>query len=84
MYHKVKNTLVGLVVATTILSLSYTVGRPPIDPVANIESGVPELLIHAEHGLDLRKRDRNRNRGMQGHLSMPFFSFAPLLPRRES
>jgi hypothetical protein len=82
MYHKVKNTLASLAIAVTMLGLSYSVGRPPVqiaDP-PHVEYSAAGI----EAGLDSLQVERKRARGMQSQLSMPFYSFAPLLPRRES
>jgi hypothetical protein len=83
MYHKAKNTLASLAVALTMLGVSYSVGRPPVQQVADAprtEQAVPGIEAA---GLDALKA-RKANRGMRSQISMPFYSFAPLLPRRES
>ena len=82
MYLKVKNTLASLAIAVTMLGVSYSVGRPPVqlaDP-PHVEFSAAGI----EAGLDSLQVERKRVRGMQSQLSMPFYSFAPLLPRRES
>jgi len=82
MYHKVKNTLASVAIAVTMLGVSYSIGRPPMQ-VAE----APQVEFSAagiEAGLDHLQVERKRARSMQGQLSMPFYSFAPLLPRRES
>jgi hypothetical protein len=90
MYHKIKNTLVGLGVAMSMLGLSYSLGHAPMDPVARAShSASPTVSVDfatpgIEAGLDEVQVVRKRNRGMKSQLNMPFFSFAPLLPRRES
>jgi hypothetical protein len=86
MYHKAKNTLASLAIAMTMLGLSYSVGRPPMQASApqvdfSAHSGLEAGL---EAGLDGLEVARKRDRGMRNQLSMPFYSFAPLLPRRES
>jgi hypothetical protein len=80
MYHKVKNTMVGLAVATFMVGVSYTVGHPPLEHHARIDFATPGI----DAQLDPLQIARKRNRGIRNQLSMPFFSFAPLLPRRES
>ncbi len=83
MYHKVKNTLASLAIAMTMLGVSYSVGQPPMQATA----AAPQLDLGAsriEASLDRVQIERKRARGMQSQLSMPFYSFAPLLPRRES
>jgi hypothetical protein len=84
MYYRIKNTLAGLAVATAILGLSWTAGRPPTElgaPQGFSATGIPSVGIEA--GIDALSDARKRNRGMRSQLSMPYFSFAPLLPRRE-
>ena len=86
MYHKVKNTLASLAIAMTMLGVSYSVGRPPMQAAAprvdfSAQTGLEAGL---EAGLDRLEVARKRERGIQSQLSMPFYSFAPLLPRRES
>jgi hypothetical protein len=82
MYHKVKNTLASLAVTLTMLGVSYSVGGAPVQQVA-----APRVDYSAsgiEAGLDRLELARKRDRGVRSQLSMPFYSFAPLLPRRES
>ena len=82
MYHKVKNTLASLAVTLTMLGVSYSVGGAPVQQVA-----APRVEYSAagiEAGLDRLELARKRDRGVRSQLSMPFYSFAPLLPRRES
>jgi len=80
MYYKIKNTLVGLAVATFMVGVSYSVGHPPMEHHARVDFASPGI----DAQLDEVQIVRKRNRGMRSQLSMPFFSFAPLLPRRES
>ena len=80
MYHKIKNTLVGLSVAMSIVGLSYSIGHPPVRPTASIEVRTPDPTAQAGS----LGGERIRSHGIKSQLSMPFFSFAPLLPRRES
>jgi hypothetical protein len=88
MYHKIKNTLAGLAVATAIIGMSYSVGRPPMyaqaTPPSGIDAAASYVVPGLEAGIDQVQVARKRNRGMKSQLNMPFFSFAPLLPRRES
>ncbi len=84
MYHRIKNTLAGLAVATAILGLSWSVGHPPTEAAA--PSGFQAIGLEAaafDAGIDPTALARKRARGMRSQVSMPFFSFAPLLPRRE-
>jgi hypothetical protein len=84
MYHRIKNTLAGLAVATAILGLSWSVGRPPTEitsPAGFQALGLETASLDA--GIDPTALARKRARGMRSQVSMPFFSFAPLLPRRE-
>ncbi len=78
MYYKLKNTLAGLTVAVALLSVSFVAGRPPLTPDARIEMSAPSL----QTGLDAAPISHKHS--LRRSLSMPFFSFAPLLPRRES
>jgi hypothetical protein len=80
MYQKVRNTLASLAVAMSMLGVSYSIGRPPMEATPQVNFAAPGI----EANLGELQSIRKRNRGMQSQLSMPFFSFAPLLPRRES
>ena len=83
MYHKAKNTLASLAIAVTMLGVSYSMGRPPVQVV----DAAPKVEFEAagiESGLDQFSSERKRVQGMRSQLSMPFFSFATLLPKRES
>jgi hypothetical protein len=83
MYHKAKNTLASLAIAVTMLGVSYSVGRPPMQVVQD----APKVEFEAagiESGLQTLTPERKRDRGMRSQLSMPFYSFATLLPKRES
>jgi hypothetical protein len=82
MYHKVKNTLASLAIAVTMLGVSYSIGRPPMQvaDAPRVDFAAPGI----EAGLDSLQVERKRVRGMQSQLSMPFYSFALLLPRRDS
>ena len=76
MYHKVRNTLVAASVAMAMLGAGYGVGAPP----SEYNTGL-DLSTQA----DLDDSDllaRKRILGVQRHMAMPFFSFAPLLPRQ--
>ena len=78
MYHKVRNTLVAASVALAMLGAGYGVGAPPSAPEYN--TGL-DLSTQA----DLDDADllaRKRILGVQRHMAMPFFSFAPLLPKQ--
>jgi hypothetical protein len=83
MYHRIKNTLAGLAVATAALGLSWSVGQPPTAtaPAAYQAAGLESQALEAR--IDPTLLARKRARGMRSQVSMPFFSFAPLLPRRE-
>ena len=79
MYYKIKNTLAGLAVAMSMVSVSYSIGHAPTQPTAQMDyrkAGV-------EAPLDELQAANKSLRGMRSQLSMPFYSFAPLLPRRE-
>ena len=80
MYYKIRNTLAALTVAVTMLGVSYSVGQPPQVPVGHIEFGAAALDAQADQATLAQKRSQ----AMRRQMSMPYFSFAPLLPRRES
>lgn len=79
MYHKIKNTLAGAVVAIAMVGVSYSIGHPPIQATVKMDYKQPGV----EAQLDELEAARQRLRGMRSQFSMPFYSFAPLLPRRE-
>ena len=79
MHHKIKNTLAGLAVAMSMVGVSYSAGQAPIQATVQVDYKKPGV----EAQLDELQAARQRVRGMRGQLSMPFYSFAPLLPRRE-
>ena len=79
MYYKIKNTLAGLTVAMSMVGISYTVGRPPTQATVQMDYRKPGVEVQLEE----IQAARQRGRGMRSQLSMPFYSFAPLLPRRE-
>ena len=79
MYYKIKNTLAGLGVALSLVGVSLTVGHPPTPVTA--EAALPAAGVEAS--LDELQTARESLRGMRSQLAMPFYSFAPLLPRRE-
>lgn len=83
MYHKAKNSLASLAIAVTMLGLSYSIGGAPIQ----VAEAAPKVELEAasiEAGLDNLSAERKRVRGVRSQLSMPFYSFATLLPKRES
>ena len=94
MYYKLKNTLAGLAVAMSVLGMSYSIGHAPSNSAAHFTGVLAQpaeagtRIDFTGTGLQVEINElqslRKRNRGMRTQLSMPFFSFAPLLPRRES
>ncbi len=87
MYYRIKNTLAGLAVATATLGLSWSIGHPPtrMSPNAALDStdiGASSIEAGVD-GIDGLGDTHKRNLGMRSQLTMPYFSFAPLLPRRE-
>ena len=79
MYAKFKNTLTGLVVAVAMLSVSYAIGTPPVahsNRMVALDSNA--VALQADVDLAARVRDRAIHR----QLSMPFFSFARLMPKQ--
>ena len=84
MYHKAKNTLASLAIAVTMLGVSYSVGRPPVQVVEAAPKVELDSAAAIEAGLEGLTAERKRVRSVQSQLSMPFYSFATLLPKRES
>ena len=78
MYAKFKNTLTGLVVAFAMLSVSYAIGTPPSAHNNRIDALDTAVALQADTDLASRQRDR----AMHRQLSMPFFSFARLMPKQ--
>lgn len=78
MYYKLKNTLAGLSVVVALLGVSYVAGRPPMASDARFDIGSPSLETRMDAPQLPRKHSLRRS------LSMPYFSFGTLLPRRES
>ena len=78
MYHKVRNTLVAATVAMAMLSAGYGVGNPPSEFRSAL--AVSTQADAAVDGDVLAARERIL--GVQRHMAMPFFSFAPLLPKQ--
>jgi hypothetical protein len=77
MYHKVRNTLVAASVALAMLGAGYGIGAPP----SEYDTGI-NLSTQAEVQDDTDLLARKRILGVQRHMAMPFFSFAPLLPKQ--
>ena len=78
MYAKFKNTLTGLAVAVAMLSVSYAVGTPPQaheNRIVVLDANAVALQPTA----DLTSR---RDRAIHRQMSMPFFSFARLMPKQ--
>ncbi|MFT3805502.1 hypothetical protein [Arenimonas sp.] len=81
MYHKVRNTLTGLTVALSMLCVSYGLGQPP---KASVSDGT-RLVASALQADNADATTTVRHKAsLRRHLSMPYFSFGPLLPRQES
>lgn len=80
MYCKLRNSLAGLAVSLSMLGVSYTLGGPPkaVAPEVDFSSQAMEIQVNDSHAA------HRRNQSIKRQLSMPFFSFAPFLPRRES
>lgn len=80
MYYKLKNTLVSLSLSLSMLGVSYLVGQPPTTAKpSHAHFSTPSLATQSEAGHIAHKRSL----GIKRQLSMPYFSFAPLLPRRK-
>jgi len=78
MYAKIKNTLTGLAVAVAMLSVSYAVGTPP-QPHQNQVVVLDANAVALQPTADLASR---RDRAIHRQMSMPFFSFARLMPKQ--
>ena len=76
MYHKVRNTLVAATVAMAMLSAGYGVGNPPSEYPTGLD-----LTVQSDVATDADSATK-RARGVQRHMAMPFFSFAPQLPKQ--
>ena len=79
MYAKLKNTLTGLVVAVAMLSVSYVIGTPP---TANVNQVVVLNANAVAMQSDVGQATRQRDRAIHRQMSMPFFSFARLMPKQ--
>ena len=78
MYYKLKNTLAGIGVAAAMLAVSFAAGRPPMLSDARFEIHSPTVQSRFDTPVLPRKHSLRQS------LSMPYFSFGPVLPRRES
>ena len=76
MYHKVRNTLVAFTVALAMVGAGYGVGSPPNDHATGLQ------MADAVAAEQLDPLEGKRILGVRRRMSMPFFSFAPLLPRQ--
>jgi len=81
MYAKLKTNLTGLAVALGILMVGYGLGEPPRGQAA-FESPAA-LLADAETGIDAAASPSRRG-ALKRQMTMPYVSFAALLPRQES
>lgn len=79
MYCKIKNTLASLAVALSLVGVSYSIGHPPTQAAL----GMDDQKAGVTTPLDELQAANKSLRGIRSQLSMPFYSFAPLLPRRE-
>jgi hypothetical protein len=79
MYHKVRNSLVAATVAMTMIAAGYGVGSPPADYGT---SPFTQIASEAMPATAAEALARKRVLGVQRHMAMPFFSFAPLLPKQ--
>lgn len=81
MYAKLKTNLIGLGVALGILMVGYGLGEPPRSPAAY---DAPAALL-ADADLEIEATTRPNRRGaLKRQMTMPYVSFAALLPRQES
>jgi hypothetical protein len=77
MYAKLKNTLTGLVVAFAMLSVSYAIGTAPVAHTNQAVTLDNRLAMQSDVNLASQ-----RDRAIHRQLSMPFFSFARLMPKQ--
>ena len=83
MYAKLKTNLIGLGVALGILMVGYGLGEPPRGHAA-LEAPTA-LLADADMERDADAGSRPNRRGaLKRQMTMPYVSFASLLPRQES
>ncbi len=80
MHNKLKNTLTGLVVALGMIALSVTAGQAPRHAVASTDAPATLITLEAAETAPIRKHIPTR----KSQVVMPYFSFAPLLPKQES
>ena len=83
---KIKNTLLALTVAASIVGFGYGVGEPTLPLSAGLAAApapVALSVVEAQpaSATDSRSAMRHSQR-LKRHLTMPFVSFAPLLSRR--
>jgi len=83
MYAKLKTNLTGLAVALGILMVGYGLGEPPRSSAA-IKAPTP-LLADVDDALETgATAPPNRRGALKRQMTMPYVSFAALLPRQES
>lgn len=78
MYHKVRNSLVAATVALAMISAGYGAGSPP----EQFGTSLGEIAAQSAPLSATEALARKRILGVQRHMAMPFFSFAPLLPKQ--
>ena len=82
MYHKARNTLVAASVALAMLAAGYGVGNPPSEYPTGLDlTSHAEVAGAGDIATDVVASGK-RARGVHRHMAMPFFSFAPLLPKQ--
>ncbi len=79
MHNKLKNTLTGLFVAFGLIALSVAAGQAPHRSVAAVDAPASLMTLADTDVAPIRKRNPIR----KGQIVMPYFSFAPLLPKQE-
>ena len=80
MHNKLKNTLTGLFVALGMVALSVAAGQEPRHTVATVDAPATLITLDATQAAPVRKQAPLR----RAQIAMPYFSFAPLLPKQES
>ena len=84
MYAHIKNSLLALTVAASIVGFGYAVGEP-IPALAASPAAVgmtaPVAVVAAQPANAATPAVPRRSQGLKRHLAMPFFSFSPLSRR---
>ena len=86
MYAKLKTNLIGLAAALSFVVVGFSLGEAP--GATHPGQVVTPALAQVDAGPSLAAQETSPAAGRRGalkrHLSMPYVSFAALLPRQES